>query len=101
MNDIAERLARRLFGGKLIGNQYRSSFVEEMIRPGLAAHGWSHTGDDWCGYDFKHGTDLRLEVKQSGRAADVVEAAEPPHDQPNLRHQDADKVLPQRGRHRA
>lgn len=64
MNDIAARLAARLFDQALIQNQFRSAFVEEMIRPSLGG-GWKYTGDSWCGWDFERSDRARLEVKQS------------------------------------
>lgn len=65
MNEIALRLAARLFDQRLIQNQYRSTFVEAMIEPYLARHGWRHVGDNWSGWDFEHEFGTRLEVKQS------------------------------------
>jgi hypothetical protein len=35
MNEIALRLASRIFDQRLIGNQYRSAFIEAMIEPYL------------------------------------------------------------------
>ena len=65
MNDIALRLAARLFDQPLIQNQYRSAFIEAMIEPCLACHGWRHVGDNWAGWDFEHEIGTRLELKQS------------------------------------
>src|SRR5437588_4103907 len=66
MNEIALRLAARLFDQPLIQNQYRSRFVEAMLEPYLACVGWRHVGDNWAGWDFQHdATRTRLEVKQS------------------------------------
>jgi len=65
MNEIAERLAKRLFDGPVIENQYRSAFVEEMINPSLEAFGWKYAGGSWCGWDFERDDGARLEVKQS------------------------------------
>ena len=65
MNEIAQRLARRLFDQKLIGNEYRSAFIKAMIEPHLVPFGWRHVGDEWNGWDFQRGEDTRLEVKQS------------------------------------
>ncbi|MEM7399119.1 MAG: hypothetical protein AAF354_09275 [Pseudomonadota bacterium] len=66
MNDIAKRLAQRLFNQRLIGNQYRSDFIEEMIRPVLSKTGWTFAGADWGGWDFEREADeKRLELKQS------------------------------------
>jgi len=65
MNKIAQDLAKRLFDQRLIGNEYRSAFIEAMIEPHLAPFGWRHVGDDWNGWDFERGEDARLEVKQS------------------------------------
>lgn len=65
MNEIALRLAARLFDRPLIQNQYRSAFVEAMIEPYLAREGWRHVGDNWAGWDFEHERGTRLELKQS------------------------------------
>ncbi len=65
MNEIALRLAGRLFDQRLIQNQYRSVFVEAMIEPYLAQSGWRHVGDNWSGWDFEHELGARLELKQS------------------------------------
>jgi hypothetical protein len=66
-NEIALRLATRLFDQRLIQNQYRSAYVEAMIEPYLQSDGWRYVGDDWRGWDFERGKRLedRLEVKQS------------------------------------
>lgn len=65
MNEIALRLASRIFDQPLIENRFRSAFIEAMIEPYLAPHGWRYTGDGWGGYDFQHTDGSRLEVKQS------------------------------------
>jgi len=68
LDSTAYRLAERLFGQKLIQNQFRSLFVEALIAPRLEIYGWHYTGDGWCGWDFQHGPQIsgcRLEVKQS------------------------------------
>jgi hypothetical protein len=65
MNEIALRLASKIFDQPLIGNQYRSAFIEAMIEPYLAPHGWSYVGDGWSGWDFERTDGSRLEVKQS------------------------------------
>jgi hypothetical protein len=65
MNEIALRLAAKLFDQPLIENSYRSAFVEEMIEPFLAPGGWRYTGHGWTGWDFEHLDGARLEVKQS------------------------------------
>ena len=65
MNEIALRLASRLFDQPLIANQYRSAFIEAMIEPYLAPHGWRYVGDGWSGWDFEHQDGGRLELKQS------------------------------------
>jgi hypothetical protein len=67
MNEIALRLASRIFDQKLIGNQYRSAFIEAMIEHYLRPYGWRYVGDSWGGWDFERGKpgEHRLEVKQS------------------------------------
>lgn len=65
MNEIASRLAARLFDTPIIENQYRSAFVEAMIEPYLAERGWRYVGAGWSGWDFEHEDGTRLEVKQS------------------------------------
>jgi hypothetical protein len=67
MNEIALRLASRIFDQKLIGNQYRSAFIEAMIEDYLRPYGWRYVGDSWGGWDFERGKpgEHRLEVKQS------------------------------------
>jgi len=65
MNEIAMRLASRIFDQKLIGNQYRSAFIEAMVEPYLEPRGWRYAGDGWSGWDFEHREGSRLEIKQS------------------------------------
>jgi hypothetical protein len=69
MNEIARRLAARLFDKPLIENQYRSAFIEAMIEPTLESLGWRYVGDGWSGWDFEREGGKRpqdrLEVKQS------------------------------------
>jgi len=65
MNDVALRLARKIFDKPLIENQYRSAFVEAMIEPYLEPYGWRYTGDSWSGWDFERDDLIRLEIKQS------------------------------------
>ena len=65
MNEIALRLASRLFDKNLIENQYRSAFIEMMIEPYLVPYGWRFAGDGWSGWDFDRDDGKRLEVKQS------------------------------------
>jgi hypothetical protein len=65
MNDVALRLAGRIFDKPLIENQYRSAFVEEMVEPYLRSYGWRYTGDSWGGWDFERDDSSRLEIKQS------------------------------------
>ena len=65
MNEIALRLARRIFDQRLIGNQYRSAFVEAMIEPHIEPYGWRYAGDAWGGFDFQRRDGSRLEFKQS------------------------------------
>jgi len=65
MNEIAERLAKRLFDTPIIQNQFRSTFVEAMLEPVLEETGWKYTGDGWSGWDFERADGARLEVKQS------------------------------------
>ncbi|MBX3429357.1 MAG: hypothetical protein KF779_07235 [Hyphomonadaceae bacterium] len=67
-NDIATRLARRLFDRPLIQNSFRGAFVEELVSPLLAPFGWAHCGDDWGSWDFERTTGERLELKQSTAA---------------------------------
>jgi hypothetical protein len=65
MNEIALRLAERLFDRPIIQNQYRSAFVEAMLEPVLAGSQWCYAGDGWSGWDFQRTDGARLEVKQS------------------------------------
>ncbi len=65
MNEIALRLARKLFDTPVIQNQYRSAFIEAMIEPILASDGWRYAGDSWGGWDFDHPDGTKLELKQS------------------------------------
>jgi hypothetical protein len=58
-------LASRIFDQRLIENQYRSAFIEAMIVPYLAPHGWHYAGEGWNGWDFERHDGARLEVKQS------------------------------------
>lgn len=68
MNEVALRLAARIFDQPLIANEYRSAFVEAMIEPFLGPFGWRYVGDGWSGWDFEHSSGSRLEVKQSAVA---------------------------------
>ena len=74
MNEIAFRLASRLFDKPIIENQYRSAFVEAMIEPCLSENRWRYTGDSWCGWDFQRADGARLEVKQSAAVQPWSEA---------------------------
>jgi hypothetical protein len=67
MNEIALRLAAKLFDQRLIQNQFRSAYIEAMIGPYLEPDGWRYVGDGWSGWDFERGAHPkdRLEVKQS------------------------------------
>ena len=67
MNEIARRLAEKLFDQPLIENQFRSAYIEAMIGPCLEPDGWRYVGDGWSGWDFERGErpEDRLEVKQS------------------------------------
>jgi hypothetical protein len=65
MNEIASRLASKIFDQPLIENSYRSAFIEAMIEPYLAPHRWRYVGDGWGGWDFQRTDGSRLEVKQS------------------------------------
>jgi hypothetical protein len=65
MNEIALRLAARLFDQRLIENQFRSAFVEAMIEPYLRLDRWRFVGDGWSGWDFERADGRRLEVRQS------------------------------------
>ena len=47
INEIALRLACRIFDQKLIGNQYRSAFIEAMIEPLLEPRGWRYAGEQF------------------------------------------------------
>lgn len=65
MNEIAEKLATRLFDQRVIQNDYRSAFVEAMLEPFLEPIGWEFKGANWNGWDFESRTGEYLEVKQS------------------------------------
>jgi hypothetical protein len=67
MNEVALRLAAKLFDQRLIQNQFRSAYIEAMIEPYLKPDGWRYVGDGWSGWDFERGEHPkdRLEVKQS------------------------------------
>ncbi|HEX3755016.1 MAG TPA: hypothetical protein VHV26_08070 [Rhizomicrobium sp.] len=66
MNEIALRLAAKIFDRAVIENQYRSAFVEAMLEPVLEPYGWRYSGTEWRGCDFKRVSDkMGLEVKQS------------------------------------
>jgi len=65
VDEIALRLASRIFDQRLIENQYRSAFIEAMIEPYLTPNGWRYVGDGWSGWDFERSDGSRLEVKQS------------------------------------
>lgn len=66
INEIALRLAERVFNQRLIANEYRGAFVEAMIDPYLEPFGWRFVGDGWSGWDFEHAPSRsRLEVKRS------------------------------------
>jgi hypothetical protein len=42
MNEIARRLAEKLFDQPLIQNQFRSTYIEAMIGPCLEPEGWRY-----------------------------------------------------------
>ena len=65
MNEIALRLAARLFDQPLIETQFRSAFVEAMVEPYLRLGGWRYVGDGWSGWDFERADGKRLEIRQS------------------------------------
>ena len=65
---IAEKifadLVAKLFDVRIIGNQYRSHYVERLVVIGLG-DGFEVVSDDWGGWDIEHESGLRIEVKQS------------------------------------
>jgi hypothetical protein len=65
VNEIAEKLATRLFDQRVIQNDYRSAFVEAMLESFLEPIGWEFKGANWNGWDFESRTGEYLEVKQS------------------------------------
>ncbi len=65
INEIALRLASRVFDQERIENQYRGAFIEAMIEPYLEPYGWRNVSDGWSGWDFEHRNGSRLEIKQS------------------------------------
>ena len=80
MNEIAERLAKRLFDTPIIQNQFRSTFVEAMLEPVLEETGWKYTGDGWSGWDFERADGARLEVKTISRNSNLVCGSEHRHE---------------------
>lgn len=77
MNEVALRLAAKLFDRPLIQNQYRSAFIEAMLEPYLEPDGWRYAGGDWGGWDFERGEE-KLEVKQSAAHQTWKSADQPP-----------------------
>jgi hypothetical protein len=65
MNEIARKLAARLFDRPKIQNWYRSARIEAMVEPHLARRGWRFAGDSWAGWDFEHENHAKLEKRQS------------------------------------
>lgn len=84
MQDVALRLAKRLFDRPLIQNSFRGAFVEELIAPLLAGHGWRHCGDDWSSWDFEHESGARLELKQSALVQSWEDNPEAPERHPSF-----------------
>jgi hypothetical protein len=63
-DDVLAILARQLFDRKLISNNVRPLYVEQMIAS-LLGDGWKVVGSDWGGYDIEGPNKLKIEVKQS------------------------------------
>ena len=62
---IRDRLCRTLFDQPIMGNQWRSIYVEFMVALALEPD-WEYTGSNWQGWDFSHRqTGKKLELKQS------------------------------------
>jgi hypothetical protein len=64
VNEIAFRLATRVFDQPRIMNTYRGAFIEAMLEPHLAQAGWDYHSD-YGGWDFEHAGGAKLEVKQA------------------------------------
>ena len=62
--EIFADLVAKLFDVNVMGNQYRSHYVERLIAIGLG-DGFKLVSDDWGGWDIEYGSDARIEVKQS------------------------------------
>jgi integrase len=76
MDEIARRLAEKLFDQPLIQNQFGSAYVEAMIGPYLESDGWSYVGDGWSGWDFERGAPLTAPgfsrmIERAAAAADL------------------------------
>lgn len=64
VHQIVLRSIMETFDRPVMQNSLRSMYVEEQVGVHLGDD-WEHVGADWCGWDFKSTTGVRLEVKQS------------------------------------
>jgi hypothetical protein len=66
VEDVSRAAADLVFGERLIQNNLRSIIAETIIDFALRPS-WKHCSGNWNGWDFRHETGTRLEVKQSAR----------------------------------
>lgn len=60
---LRDRLRNRLFGTKVIQNNFRGELVEEIVRSALGSD-WQHCSNDWHAWDFQNKR-VRIQVKQA------------------------------------
>jgi hypothetical protein len=68
-DEIRRELQKRLFGQKIVQNNFRGEVVEEIVAAALCRNEvrcWTHCSADWSSWDFERG-DIRLQVRQSAR----------------------------------
>src|SRR5262245_50759395 len=60
---IRRRLLDRLFGSRIIQNNFRGELVEEIVNLAIG-DAWTHCAKDWAAWDFQRDR-IRVQVKQS------------------------------------
>ena len=62
-DEIRDLLRDRLFGQKVIQNNFRGELVEEIVAS-VIAPAWAHCSEDWSSWDFRRGRQL-VQVRQA------------------------------------
>lgn len=61
---IAQLVSERIFGGRIVQNNFRGEVVETIVELALG-NGWAHCAADWAGWDFESSDGIRIQVRQS------------------------------------